>query len=243
MPFTWTENIDVGTKLTPAQANEIKTKTDSTATTIGISPWSWSTTVTSGIAVDKQINTNIYTELRQAIDYVYDNRTCASHYSSNCPTNNSTQNSSYKSTVYDANRATEHSSNCGAYDGSVNGTNRSTENSTVYSGNNYAAHSGQNSSVAGSNSTVNSSNRSPYNSSYLSSVNGTHRASVNYSYKSSDYRLKNIFGIINNASYYLNNIDTILGSDLSIAVLIQSIHENKNKLVEVTKLINTSEVL
>lgn len=150
MPFTWNENLATGGKINSSMLQEIKTKTDSAATTIGIPKFSWTTKITA-VAPGVLIKADQQTEIRNAIDYVHTNRTCSTHFTSVLTTYNSAQNSTFKSTVYATNYSNQNASYCDSQNTTVNSSNYSTENGTVYSDNYYAAKGSNDNTVYSSN--------------------------------------------------------------------------------------------
>ena len=146
MSFTWT-SISVGTILRGNHWNEIKTNIDTLANNLGIATYNWTRfPVSAGDSVD---DLDI-SELRSAVDYIYDNNVCiadhATHHvavdnsqlSFNLNSNCSNYDSSDDITIHGSyNEAVDSSQNTGDYathDSTVDSGDDATINDTQYSG-------------------------------------------------------------------------------------------------------------
>lgn len=92
MAFAWTA-IAVGDKFTAAHYNEIKTNTDHLTTQLSIAAYSW--VIFPVTQYTSKFNYNDTDELRDALDYVYDNNTCVSNNANADTTVDNDQHATY----------------------------------------------------------------------------------------------------------------------------------------------------
>jgi len=76
MAFVWTA-ISIGDKFTAAHYNQIQTNTDQLASDLGIAEYAW--TIFPVTAETKIFDLDDTEELRDALDYIFDNNTCVSN--------------------------------------------------------------------------------------------------------------------------------------------------------------------
>lgn len=237
MPFIWNKIISSGTRLSSEPLKEIKNNADIAANTIGIAPWSWTTNLTNLIATNRDSNI-LYTEMHNAIDYLYNNRTCTLFYSAVLNSNNSTQNTTFNGTVYGTNRVSENTTYCSSQNGAVNLANRLAENTTYCSSQNASVNSSnytsQNTTYCGpNNSTVYSTNCSTVNSTVYSGNDyaANNNKTTNYTSQNTVQNSSQNITAYTSQNVTVNSTKNGSYSDSRLKILYGSIQNSINKIM------------
>jgi hypothetical protein len=94
MAFAWTA-VSVGDKFTSGHYNEVQDAVDTLTTALGIAAYAWAIfPVSTGTKIFDLDDTS---ELRDALDYVYDNNVCVSDNADKDTTVDNDQHSTYNS--------------------------------------------------------------------------------------------------------------------------------------------------